>query len=295
MEETSFQKAAQRLRTSRFAKPLIAVRSVSSTNDLARQEAEKGASEGTVVVAEEQTLGRGRLSRGWHSPRGLGIWMSIVLRPKVSPEIAPVLTFCVSLAVAKALRALYPTEVSLKWPNDVLVKGKKLCGILTEMKATRGSVEFVICGVGINVNQAAEDFPPELRESATSLFVVTGVKADRTELFSEVVEQMETVYDRFSREGSAACINEWRSMCPFFGKRVRITERVDRGGEKGAGAPEDYGTRTEPDETKPGEATEGIFFDIEDNGALVLRLDSGIHRTFVAGDIELVSRESEEP
>lgn len=298
MDKTSFEKAAAHLRTSRFGKRLIALRSVPSTNDLARQEAEKGAPEGTVVVAEEQTVGRGRLSRSWHSPSGLGVWMSTVLRPEVSPEIAPSLTFCVSLAVARAVRALHPVDVSLKWPNDVLVKGRKLCGILTEMKVVRDSVEYVISGVGINVNQTPEDFPDELRETATSILMATGRKADRVELFSEVMEQMEAVYDRFSSEGATACISEWRLMCPFFGKRVRITERAETGtgteSMTATGTRIGTGTGTASDRPRTGETTEGIFFDIEDNGALVLRLDSGVHRTFVAGDIELVSRERED-
>jgi BirA family biotin operon repressor/biotin-[acetyl-CoA-carboxylase] ligase len=288
MEENSFQRAARRLATSRFGKRLIFRDTVRSTNDLAREEAEKGAHEGTVVLAEAQTLGRGRLSRTWHSPSGLGIWMSIVLRPDVSPERAPSLTFCISLAVAKALKALYPVDVELKWPNDVLVKGRKVCGILTEMKVTRQRVEFVICGVGINVNQTADDFPVGLREAAASLLIATGKEADRTELFSEALSQMEAAYERFSREGAGACIREWRSMCPFFGRRVRVTERP--GDVNGAGSFQEKASRERAGSPggRTGEVTEGIFFDIAENGAMVLRLDSGIHRTFVAGDIELI-------
>jgi BirA family biotin operon repressor/biotin-[acetyl-CoA-carboxylase] ligase len=293
MDKISFEKAAARLHTSRFGKRFIALRTVPSTNDLARQEAEKGAPEGTVIVAEEQTAGRGRLSRSWHSPPGLGVWMSIVLRPDVSPEVAPSLTFCVSLAVAKAVRVLHSLDVSLKWPNDVLLKGRKLCGILTEMKTAQRSVEFVICGIGINVNHTPRDFPAELRDTATSLLMATGGEVDRVELFSEVIEQTEAVYDRFSRDGATACIGEWRSMCPFFGKRVKIVERVDAGSESQSDATAGARTSTS-DEPGAGEAVEGIFFGIEDSGALVLRLDSGVHRTFVAGDIELVSRESED-
>ncbi len=276
MSKTDFEKAAAELRTSRFGKRIIALRTVPSTNDFARQEAENGAPEGTVIVADEQTAGRGRLSRGWYSPPGLGIWISIVLRPQVSPEVAPSLTFCASVAVARAVRALHSVDVSLKWPNDVLLKGRKVCGILTEMKATRGSVEYVICGIGINVSQTPSDFPAALRETATSLLSATGRKVERVQLFSEVIEQIEALYDQFLREGPAACIGEWRLMCPFFGKRVRVVERVER--------------RPEPGET----SVEGTFFGIEDNGALVVRLDSGVHRTFVAGDVELVSNESED-
>ncbi|UCF79599.1 MAG: biotin--[acetyl-CoA-carboxylase] ligase [Candidatus Eiseniibacteriota bacterium] len=295
MEETSFEKTASRLDSSRFGARIISVRSVSSTNDLARQEAEKGAAEGTVVVAEEQTFGRGRLSRGWYSPPGLGIWMSVVLRPTLSPEAAPALTFCASLAVARAVKAAHGLDVTLKWPNDVLVKGKKLCGILTEMKATRRSVEFVVCGIGMNVNHTLEDFPAELRRSATSVLIASGRKADRVALFAEVVRQLELAYDRFSREGASACIQEWRSMCPLFGKRVRIREDAGTGAETGRRTRARTRAGTKGKKRGTGLVVEGTFFDVESNGALVLRLDSGVHRTFVAGDVELVSQESEDP
>lgn len=216
-----------------------------------------------MVIADEQTGGRGRLSRTWHSPAGLGIWMSIVLRPRVRPSVASGITMCASLAVVRALRKLHPMSVSLKWPNDVMVKGRKLCGILTEMKAAGDRVEFVVCGIGINLNQGADDFPPELREVATSVFLATGHRADRTALVAELLQQMEKLYRVFLKSGLPALMGEWRSMCPFFGKIVRIKTR--------------------------GETVEGVFHDIDVGGALVLRLDSGVHRSFLAGDVEPVS------
>jgi len=260
--ETGFEKAAAHLRRSRIGGRLISLESVSSTNDVAWEEAEKGAPEGTVVVAEEQTAGRGRMSRRWHSPPGLGVWMSVVLRPEIGPETAPGLTLCASVAVAKAVRSLHPVTVSLKWPNDVTVEGRKLCGILTEMKASRGKVDFVVCGVGMNVNQAREDFPAEIREKATSLMIATGKTADRAKLLVVTLEHFEKQYSMFCREGIASCLGEWRSMCPFFGKRVRVKGRR--------------------------EAVEGMFFNVDDNGAIVLRLDCGVHRSFLAGDVEFV-------
>jgi BirA family biotin operon repressor/biotin-[acetyl-CoA-carboxylase] ligase len=246
-----------------MTKRVIFLESVSSTNDVAWDEAEKGAPEGTVIVAEQQTAGRGRLSRKWHSPPGLGVWMSVVLRPEVKPEAAPGLTLCASVAVAKAVRSLYRVRASLKWPNDIMVKGRKLCGILTEMKASRGRVDFIVCGIGMNVNQTPDDFPADIRESATSILIATGKSADRKKLVAATIEHLEKQYREFCLDGLTSCIDEWRSMCPLFGKRVRIKGRR--------------------------EAVEGIFFNIDDNGALVLRLDSGIHRGFMAGDVELVS------
>ena len=236
---------------------------VGSTNEVAWEEAEKGAAEWTLVIADEQTSGRGRLSRKWHSPAGLGAWMSVVLRPDVRPSVAPGITMCASLAVAKALRKLHPMSVSLKWPNDVMVKGRKICGILTEMKASGDRVEFVVCGMGINLNQTEEDFPPELREVATSVLLATGHRADRAALVAELMRQMEGLYGVFLSRGLQALMGEWRSMCPLFGKIVRITTR--------------------------GETVEGVFHDIDAGGALVLRLESGVHRSFLAGDVEPVS------
>ena len=263
MGEISYQEVAACLRRAQIGKRIISFDSISSTNDVAWKEAEKGAAEGTVVVAEEQTAGRGRLSRRWHSPVGLGVWMSVVLRPEVRPETAPGLTLCASVAIANAIRSLYPMRVSLKWPNDIMMRGRKLCGILTEMKVARGKVDFVVCGIGMNVNQTPEDFPCDIREKATSILIATVKMADRTRLLVATLEHFEKQYRKFCLEGIASCLGEWRSMCPLFGKRVRIKGRL--------------------------EAVEGIFFNIDDNGALVLRLDSGIHRGFMAGDVELVS------
>ncbi|MBN1504248.1 MAG: biotin--[acetyl-CoA-carboxylase] ligase [Candidatus Eisenbacteria bacterium] len=236
---------------------------VDSTNEVAWREAERGVPEWTWVSADEQTGGRGRLSRRWHSPAGLGVWTSVVLRPGVTPSVAPGITMCASLAVARTLRKLHPMSVSLKWPNDVMVKGRKICGILTEMKASGERVEFVVCGIGINLNQAAEDFPAELRDAATSVFLETGHKADKAEALAELMPQMERVYAVFLSNGLQALMGEWRSMCPLFGKIVRMKTR--------------------------GETVEGVFHDIDASGALVLRLESGVHRSFLAGDVEPVS------
>jgi BirA family biotin operon repressor/biotin-[acetyl-CoA-carboxylase] ligase len=255
--------SARGSKTSGFCKRILSRQRVGSTNAVAWEEAQKGAAEGTVVLADEQTGGRGRLSRKWHSPAGLGVWMSIILRPEVRPSVAPGITMCASLAVARALRKLHPMSVSLKWPNDVIVKGRKICGILTEMKATGNRVDFVVCGIGINVNQGEDDFPAELGGMATSVFLATGHKADRTALLAEVIEQLEKLYQVFLSKGLPALMGEWRSMCPLFGKIVRIKTR---------------------DET-----VEGVFHDIDAGGALVLRLDSGVHRSFLAGDVEPVS------
>jgi len=259
----NFAEAGRRLDTASIGKRIISLGSVGSTNSVAWKEAEEGASHGTVVVAEEQTSGKGRLARRWESPAGLGIWMSVVLRPAVPPSTAPGITICASLAVAKAVRLLYALPVTLKWPNDVMVDERKLCGILTEMKTIRRKVGFVICGIGINVNQSREDFSPELRGSATSVFLSTGTRADRVELFVLVLKELERHYNTFLESGLPTLVKDWRTMCPLFGRIVRVKTRD--------------------------EEVEGVFFDIEPSGALVLRLDSGVQRSFLAGDVEPVS------
>ncbi|MFH0778526.1 MAG: biotin--[acetyl-CoA-carboxylase] ligase [Candidatus Eisenbacteria bacterium] len=269
--QSVFFDAAGLLRKSRLGKRLVCLYSVTSTNDVAWGEAEAGVSEGTVVVAEEQTEGRGRLGRTWYSPPGVGVWMSVIMRPQISSEAAPGITHCASLAAARAIKVVCPVEVSLKWPNDVLVEGRKVCGILTEMKTVGKRIDFVVCGIGINVNQKPEDFAPAIRAAGVSLRMATGETVERVRLFAEVIKQLDGLYEGFCRCGFSHCAAEWKAMCGSLGKRIRI-----RTG------------RSEGD-------VEGVFSDVDERGALVLRMDSGLERSFLAGDVELVSQESEAP
>ncbi len=187
---------------------------VASTNDWAKEEGKKGAPEGKVFVAEVQTAGRGRWGRRWHSPRG-GIWMSILLRPP--DEARPFLSFVAALSSAEALRKVTGIDARTKWPNDVVVRGKKIGGILVEAER-----DFVVVGIGLNVNLREGDFPPELLEVATSVWMERGEPVDREELLAELMEQVERRYNLLLAEGAEPILAEWRAMDVCLGRKVKV-------------------------------------------------------------------------
>lgn len=183
------------LKTKWIGQELLYFDTVHSTNDIIKQKAIDGAAQGLVVISEEQQKGRGRLGRVWNSPKGTGIWMSILLRPKMSPMEAIKLTLLAGTAVCQALRETTGLEVQIKWPNDLVLHGKKVCGILTEMSMELDQIEYVVLGIGINVN--TEDFPDELKEIATSLYLERKQKWDRSAIIRKVLEIWEDVYEEF--------------------------------------------------------------------------------------------------
>jgi len=222
---------------------------VGSTMDIARELARKGAAEGTVVVAERQTQGRGRLSREWQSPPG-GIYFTIILRPRITPVYAPRLSLMASVAVANTVRELLGLDARLKWPNDVLIGGKKVCGILAEMDAGTGTVNFVNVGVGINANSTISQF-----ESATSLKDELGRRISPKEFLASLLEEISRQYALLTEP---ELLEKWRSLSATLNRRVKITA--------------------------PGEVIEGQAVDIDDTGALLVRGRDGVVRTALAGD-----------
>ena len=212
----------QRLKGTLFGKHIHHFFKIDSTNRVALELAHAGEPEGTVVIAEEQTAGRGRAGRTWHSERAAGIYMTILLRPPLSPVQAPLLTMLAGLSAHAAIRAELNLSVDLKWPNDLVLNGKKLGGILTEMHAEPSAVKFVIVGIGINVNQ--EKFPGELSTIATSLRIESGRRVSRLELLSRLLREFENDYNRFLREGSASVTQRFSEVSSFAkGKKVRVT------------------------------------------------------------------------
>ena len=203
----------QRLRGSLFGKRIFHFFKTDSTNRVALELGHAGEPEGAVVLAEEQTAGRGRSGRKWHSERAAGIYATLLLRPKLAPVQAPLLTMMAGLSAHSAVQALTGLAVDLKWPNDLLILGKKLGGILTEMHAEPGQIRFVIVGIGLNVNQ--ERFPGELANIATSLHAETGKPQSRMELLVRLLREFESDYNRFRREGVPAWsrgLNRYRVM-----------------------------------------------------------------------------------
>jgi len=252
------------LRTKCFGRNILFLREVGSTNDLAKELAGYGAVEGTVVVAETQISGRGRLDREWISPKG-GLWFSVILRPELKPAEAVVLVFVAGLAVAEVLRELYGLRVETKWPNDVLVNGRKVCGILTEMNTTGEKVNYAMVGVGVNVNfDVAKVFPEELRKVATSLENMLGRKVRLEELFRALLEKLENIYGLFLEKGFGPVLGKWKTYAGFLGCQVEVAS----GTEKWV----------------------GLALDVENDGALVMRLEDGTVKHVFVGDATLRSR-----
>lgn len=252
------------LQTKRFGQSILFCQEVGSTNEWAKELAAFGAAEGTVAVAETQTAGHGRLGREWSSPNG-GLWFSIILRPKLIAREALKLVFMASLAVASVLQKLYGLRVETKWPNDVMIEGRKICGILAEMNTTNEVVNYVIVGIGVNANFEVENgFPPELAKTATSLKAEVGKEVNLEELFRTLIEELEGAYDLLNEKGFASILAEWKKHAVFLGSDVEV--RV--------------GTET----------WRGVAVDVDDDGSLIIRLEDGKVKHVYDGDVSLRSR-----
>jgi BirA family biotin operon repressor/biotin-[acetyl-CoA-carboxylase] ligase len=216
----------QRLKGGLFGKRIYHFFKTDSTNRVGLDLGRAGEPEGAVILAEEQTAGRGRAGRSWHSERAAGIHVTLLLRPKLAPVQAPLLTMMAGLSAHAAVEKVTGLAVDLKWPNDLLIRGKKLGGILTEMHAEPTLVQFVIVGIGLNVNQ--EKFPGELANSATSLRMETGKPQSRMELLVRLLREFESDYNRFLREGVGSVVKRFEVVSSYAsGKRVRVTNGTE--------------------------------------------------------------------
>lgn len=196
---------------------------IDSTNREARERAEKEAPEGTVVIADSQSRGKGRRGRSWESPPGLNLYLSVILRPRIFPPAAPQITLLAGIAAARALSGVSALECRIKWPNDIFLRGRKLAGILAELEGKGSRVQFVVLGIGANVNWKKEDFPAELRETATSLRIETGREISRVAVAAAVFRELEKEYSSFLRQGfSPRMREEWNRLSWGLGKRVNL-------------------------------------------------------------------------
>lgn len=213
------------LKTEKMGRPLYFYPETDTTNDRIRELAQTGAPEGTLAVAELQTAARGRRGRAWQAPADSGVWMSLLLRPNIPPTQASVLTLLAGMALAEAIEDVTEMEVGIKWPNDILLNGKKLVGILTEMDCDMESIHSVTVGMGINVNTKA--FPEELQEIATSLYLETGKEFDRAEFLAQSMLHFEALYEEFVAEGGvfAPFKERYRRKCLNIGKEVSVIGR----------------------------------------------------------------------
>jgi BirA family biotin operon repressor/biotin-[acetyl-CoA-carboxylase] ligase len=248
----------KRLKGNLFGKRVFHFFKTDSTNRVAMELGFAGEPEGTVVMAEEQTAGRGRAGRSWYSEKGTGLYFSVLLRPRLAPAQAPLLTMLAGLSAQAAIQALTALEPELKWPNDLLLNGKKLGGILTEMHAEASAVRFVVVGIGINTNQ--EKFPAELASIATSLRKESGRITFRLELLVRLLAQLESDYARFLSEGAAFVVERFQQVSDFAkGRRVRVETSA--------------------------ESYVGTTAGLSPEGLLLVRRENGQATTVIAGDV----------
>ncbi|AHF79760.1 biotin--[acetyl-CoA-carboxylase] ligase [Thermococcus paralvinellae] len=243
------------LNTKIIGRKIIYLQEVDSTNEFAKGIAPQE-EEGTVIVADIQTKGKGRKLRVWSSPKG-GLWMSIILKPNVHPKHLTKLVFISALAVVETL-AEFGIESKIKWPNDVLVGGKKICGILSEGKYSENRVEYVILGLGINVNN---ELPKELKDTATSIREVLGFEVPLIDVFKKLIGKLDKEYLQYLKGNYEEILGRWKMYSAIIGKRVRII-------------------------TDDGEIA-GVAIDIDENGALILKQNNGVLERIYYGDVSL--------
>lgn len=234
---------------------------VTSTQKIAQTLANEGAVEGTIVVAEQQTEGRGRMARQWYSPSGTGIWMSLIIRPNLPVQATPQLTLLTAVAIVQAIKEITPLEPDIKWPNDILINGKKLVGILTELQAEADQVHSIIIGIGINVNHVLTDFPEELHPIATSIHLETDEQWDRAQLIQEILLKFEALYSIYLAQGFRPIKLLWEGYAISLHKPIRA--RTING------------------------SVEGNAIGIDDSGVLLIETSDGSIKQIYSADIEL--------
>lgn len=251
------------LETTSFGQVIHYEEQLASTQPVAHQLAQQGAQEGTIVICEQQTAGKGRMLRPWVSEKGKGIWMSVILRPDVPTYKAPQFTLVAAVAVAKAIEDVVDVRPEIKWPNDLLINGYKCTGILTEMQAEPDRVNALIMGIGINVNHAAEDFPEELRPIATSLKMITNKEIDRATLIARILFYLEQYSAAYVADGFTHIKKEWENYSCTLGNRIRVTTLREQ--------------------------FVGQAIEISEEGILSVRLDDGEVKRVYSADITLES------
>lgn len=246
------------LRTREFGRKMDIFKTVDSTNNFAKSLAQLGAVHGHTVIAEQQTAGRGRQGKRFHSPSGQGLYMSVVIRPKLGIEHALMITSCAAVAVAKAIESVSGLDCRIKWVNDIYCNGKKLCGILTEasVNVEQGGLEYAVIGVGVNVSNVS--FPKELENIATSIKAESDKTVSRSALAAEILNKLEYHFDKL---GTEDFMNEYRQRSMLIGRRVTVTD-----GET---------------------AVSGECTGIDSSGKLLVSCDSGKEMAFSTGTVAL--------
>jgi len=257
---------SEELKTKVLGRNIVYLDSVDSTNNYAKKIALEGCGEGTLIVADRQTGGRGRLGRDWISPGKKGIWMSLVLRPDIPFEEVQMVTLAASVAVVQALFEVAQIEAGIKWPNDIILDGKKVCGILVEMNMEIESINFLVLGIGLNVNQQKEDFPEELLDRATSLKMyleATGVQKllKRSEIIAAILLKFEEIYDKVKGGAFEEILSEWKKYSVTLGREVSIIYK--------------------------NEQYRGIAQDLTKDGKLIIKCEDGSVKEVFSGEVSV--------
>jgi BirA family biotin operon repressor/biotin-[acetyl-CoA-carboxylase] ligase len=238
---------------------VVALREITSTNSLIRTLADQGAPEGTLVVADRQSAGRGRLGRLWTSPAGVNLYCSLLLKPDIPVQLAPQMTFLSAVSVAETLRQVCRLPAVLKWPNDVLIHGAKIAGLLNEMNAETEQVHEVILGIGINLNMTADQLPPQLNYPATSVMLETGEQVDRLFFLRALLENFDRSYAEFQQQGFAPIRRRWEELSTLMNQRVVVEQA--------------------------GGTVQGTVVGLDRDGALLLQTTAGKQERILAGDV----------
>lgn len=246
----------------RIGRRIVCVRETGSTNQLAFRMAEEGAGDGTVVLAEMQTGGKGRLGRRWESPPGVNLYCSVILRPPILPATAPQLTFLSAVAVARAIESVTRLQPRIKWPNDVLVHERKVAGLLNEMSAETDTIHWVVLGIGVNINMERDQFPDDLRYPASSLLLEHGAPVSRLEFTRTLLSLLDSLYDDFLNRGFEPLREEWIARAMIRFRRVAVSS--------GDGD------------------MEGTVVGIDSDGALLLQTSDGVPKRVLSGDVRFV-------
>jgi BirA family biotin operon repressor/biotin-[acetyl-CoA-carboxylase] ligase len=235
-------------------------RSLNSTNSKAYQLGLNGAKEGEVVIAESQEKGRGRLGRRWFSPPFLNLYISVILRPKILPHQASLITLMAAVATADAIEKFSGLPPIIKWPNDILLRDRKVAGLLNEIHSETDRIHFVVLGIGVNLNMDGKMFSKEIRTVATSLKIEIGRRVSRKAFLQFLLLELEAWYSIFLKEGSSPVLKAWRERAQIKGRRVKVTSF--------------------------GETLAGVAVDVDSDGALILETQDGKRKRVVAGDVQ---------
>ncbi|GJL79886.1 MAG: hypothetical protein NPINA01_28750 [Nitrospinaceae bacterium] len=257
------EKIKKNLHPLRLGSKILVFDTLDSTNDQARRSLKEGAQEGLVLIAESQTKGRGRMGRTWVSPPQTGIYLSVILKPPIEPEHLPQLTLLAGVAVVQAVNKFTHTKAQLKWPNDILLNGKKLSGILSEYDAAPNGEKAVIIGIGVNANHSPADFPQELLPFATSLKIETGQAIDRLALAAVLLGHLDREYHAYLKDGIPAILKKWMQHSDMFGEKITVT--------------------------KAGSVIHGTATKLDDNGRLLIRTANGEELALDSGEVSLGS------